>query len=381
MKRVLFIIGSFEIGGSRSSLISLLSSLNSSKVQADVFARENVGPLKQELRDCSILPENVWLSHRIYERNAIKKMFNRFLYYVRGIMQFIGVDMYKLYNRIGGHQLHIKDYDAVIGFDETLARTLSSYKAKKRIIWIHCDYRRYYNGKSEEKYYAKIDSVVCVSNLAKNSFLEIYPQFYKKVVIVNNIIDRKRIYQKAGEKQCDIINFDKSKDRPFVIVSIGRYDSVKQFERIPQLAAAVRELLQSLSITKTFVWWIIGGGNDKVKMQIEEGIRANNVISEVKLLGMKQNVYPYLSAANLNVCTSASETFSYTIHEGLVLGIPFLCNNFQDVEESLESGKGGYVIPLEEMPLKITEMMKNPMRVVSDDYSSQKALDVFYSLL
>ena len=41
----------------------------------------------------------------------------------------------------------------------------------------------------------------------------------------------------------------------------------------------------------------------------------HGVCDEVKLLGMQSNPYPYLAKSDLYVCTSSSETFSYTIHE------------------------------------------------------------------
>lgn len=50
-------------------------------------------------------------------------------------------------------------YDAIVAYNETLPRYVSYMPAKKRIYWIHCDYRRHAMGKDESKYYDKMDTV------------------------------------------------------------------------------------------------------------------------------------------------------------------------------------------------------------------------------
>ena len=81
------------------------------------------------------------------------------------------------------------NYDAIIGFDESLSHYISLLPAKKRICWIHCDYRRYVKGKNESKYYDKIDTIVCVSESMRKVFCDYYPNCSHKTVTIHNIID------------------------------------------------------------------------------------------------------------------------------------------------------------------------------------------------
>lgn len=379
MKRVLIITGSFGIGGSRTSLSSLLSVLDSNIIQVDVFARERFGPLKNQMANCKVLPENLWLSHRIYEGNKLQKYLCLVLYYLRGVLQYLGIDLFKLYNYIGGKQISSDKYDAVIGFDETQSRYLSAIPAKKRIIWLHSDYRRYVNGRNESKYYDKIDNVVCVSKFAKEAFVAVLPQYESKVVIIRNAVNIEGIVEKSKLVTPEIEQlFFHNGAKLFTMISIGRLDHVKQFEKIPAMAAKVKERLGNGA---RFQWLIIGGGDDSVKREIEYEIQKHHVEEEVLLLGEQSNPYPYLAKSDLYVCTSLSETFSYTIHEGLSLKVPFLCNNFEGASESVQVGNEGYVLPIADMPSKIVKIIKSPLHIGDCTISNEELLETFYNLI
>ena len=377
MKRILIITGNFEIGGSRTSLCSLLSVLDPKTVEVDVFAREHVGPLKDNMQNCRILPESIWLSHRIIEGNIASKCICKLLYLLRGILQIIGIDLFRLYNWVGGKIINSDKYDAVIGFDETLPRFVSSIPAKMRITWLHCDYRRHINGGDETEYLNRIDKIVCVSKFAEDTLLEVCTQYKNKTVVIHNAINieditaKSRLYDPNADKLFE-------DDKKFTLISIGRLDPVKQFEKIPALAFEVKRILNGMH---KFQWLIIGGANDSVKLEIENEIEKYGVCDEVKLLGMQSNPYPYLAKSDLYVCTSSSETFSYTIHEGLALRVPFLCNTFPSASESVHVGQEGYILSLEEMPMKIVEQIKHPLKIKECTISNDKILNDFYNLI
>lgn len=379
MKKILIITGSFGIGGSRTSLYSLLSVLNTNQVQVDLFSREHVGPLKGSIPNCRVLPETVWLSHRIYDGNKFQKWACLVLYYLRGILQNVGIDLFKLYNYIGGKHIGSEQYDAVIGFDETQSRYLSAIPAKKRIIWLHSDYRRYVNGRNESKYYEKIDNVVCVSKFAKEAFVAALPQYESKVVIIRNAINIEGIIAKSKLVTPEVETlFPRKEIKPFTIISIGRLDPVKQFEKIPAIAVDVKKRLND---DVRFRWLIIGGGDVFVKREIEDEISKYHVEDEVLLLGEQANPYPYLAKSDLYVCTSLSETFSYSIHEGLVLKVPFLCNNFKGADDSVHVGNEGYVLPIADMPARIVELINKPLHIGDCFISNRELLETFYNLI
>lgn len=349
MKKILVIISSFEMGGTLASLNNLLSVLDKDDIKVDLFAMSQKGDFYGRLPNCTMLDENVWLSHAIYHHKGFIKIFVKLRLFLRRLFECIGVDLYKLYNFIGGKQIHSEDYDAVVGYDETMARIISRYPAKKRINWIHCDYRRYANGKDETKYYDRIDKVVCVSEFAKKVFTDIYPQYEGKVYAIHNVINVDLLNYKA-KRPIDDVRFNTDK---FTIISCGRLDPVKQFSKIPYIASRLGE-----DYGIDFYWYIIGDGDADERKAIEDEINKNNVTGNVVLLGMKSNPYPFLAKADLYVCTSVSESFPMVVNEAKALSIPVISNDFPSVRESVRDGVDGYVCSLEQMPSAIEKSLR-----------------------
>ena len=362
--RVLIIVSEFCIGGTMSSLYSLLSVLDPNKIQVDIISRVHSGPYYKRMPNCTILPENIWLSHTIYERSIFAKIATKLLLVIRKALEQVGIDMYALYHRIGGKQIHSDEYDAVIGYDESMARLISYFPAKKRINWIHSDYRRFAQGRDETKYYDKIDAVVCVSNFVKGVFSEVYPQYADKVYAIHNVINVEDIRKKAQEP----IDDSRFTTDAYTIVSCGRLDPVKQFSLIPGLAAQLKD-----KGAKPFKWYIIGGGNDTEQQAIETEIAKHNVQDTVSVLGMKKNVYPYIAKSDLYVCTSSSESYPMVVNEAKALLIPVISNIFPSAAESIRNGVDGVICTMEEMVDSIMDQMNHPLVVNTGDYNDETA--------
>ena len=345
-----------------SSLYSLLSVLDPNRIQVDIFSRVHSGPYYNRVPNCTVLKENIWLSHSIYERSFFAKVATTLLLVIRKVLEPLGIDMYALYHRIGGKQIHSDEYDAVIGYDESMARLISYFPAKKRINWIHCDYRRFAQGRDETKYYDRIDAVVCVSNFVRGVFSEVYLQYADKVCAIHNVINVEDIRKKALEP----IDDTRFTTDAYTIVSCGRLDPVKQFSLIPELVAQLKA-----KGAKPFKWYIIGGGNDAEQQAIEAEIAKYNVQDAVIIVGMKKNVYPYIAKSDLYVCTSSSESYPMVVNEAKALLIPVISNNFPSAAESIRNGVDGVICTLEDMPGCILTQMNTPLFINADDYNDE----------
>lgn len=370
-KNILIIINSFGIGGTISSLYTLLSKIDPQKVHVDIFPRINSGTPAKNIPNCTILSENLWLSHTIYHKSSIVRKLNFILLVFRKLFEKIGIDLYQIYNKIGGKQIHTEKYDAIIGYDESLPKFISTIPARKHIIWIHCDYRRFANGKDESCYYDKIDVVVCVSEFAKSVFTEYYPKYKNKTIAIHNIINIEDLKQKASLPINDI----RFTTNCFNIISCGRFDPVKQFHIIPFIADKVRKKTHKL-----FHWYIIGGGNNEVEKQILQEIMKYDVSEYVILLGIKTNPFNFMKKSNLYVCTSLSESYPMVVNEAKALGIPVLCNTFPSAAESVENGVDGYICDIELMPQIITSMIDTTMKINHQNSENEKILNQFYKL-
>lgn len=370
--KILIIVPTFEIGGTIVSLHSLLSLIGDKDWHVDVFARKKKGEYLEKLPNCQVLPENIFVSAGIFHRGKIFKFLNLFLRFLRKELRQIGIDITPLYCYLAGLSWKSKKYDAVISYQEDLTPFVCYIPASKRIAWIHCDYSRYMKivGKDEYKYFKRFNHIVCVSEYTRKQFAHSVPKAAEKSVTIYNTINRISISQKARKN--DVLDplFDNTH---FTIVSLGRIDPVKQFEKIPKIASIIKNCTGI-----PFRWYIIGGSRlySNVEEEININIKKYNVEKDVIRLQEKGNVYPYLLKSNLMVNTSFSEAFSLVVQEAKALNIPVMINNFGVSSEIIKEGVDGFICPIEDMGKKIASLMESPELLISvKDYLKNSVYD------
>ena len=384
-KKILIVVPSFAIGGTIVSLNSMLSLIDTKKYEIDVFALNRKGEYLNRLPNCTILPENIWLSHSAYTLGVVKNAINKILRVIRVICRRLNWSSEPLLCKLADKQVNFQQYDTVVNYAESVADVVYHYPVRRRVTWIHCDYKRYLTlvgNRNETKVYEAYDTVVCVSEFAKGTFVECMPQMACKTVAIHNVINAEDIKQKANET----IDDEQFKTDNYTIVSAGRLDPVKQFHLIPQLAADIKK-----QTDKKFVWYIIGGhrGFDSYVENIKKDIVRLGVTDCVILLGEKSNVYPYMAKADLYVSTSESESFPLVINEAKALGVPIVSNNFGSAVESVEDGVDGFIVSLNSDTFceKILSMLSGVVQLPVWDIKSvfadknQRIMNKIYSII
>lgn len=368
-KKILIVVPSFAIGGTIVSLHSLLSVIDSSKYQVDVFALNREGEYLDKLPNCQILPDNMWLSHSYRGTGAVKRFCNKILRIARAAVRRLGLSIEPLMCRFANKQVKFSQYDTLINFAESVTNIVCHYPVGRRVTWVHCDYERYLSliKRDEKAIYTRFDTVVCVSEFAKSVFCKCMPHMKDKAVAIHNVINVENIKAKAQEP----IDDKKFTTDSFTIVSAGRLDPVKQFHLIPQLAAEIKKLTD-----KKFVWYIIGGarGFDSYVEGIKNDIIHYAVADEVVMLGEKSNVYPYMAKANLYVSTSLSESFPLVINEAKALGIPIVSNNFGSAAESVQEGVDGYIASV-----KDENFIKAIVSIIQENVKLSNTSDLYFT--
>lgn len=382
MKKTLIFIPSFTYGGTTSSLLALLSKLNELNIKADIFCRNHNGPLYDRFSSYNILQENVFLSSYISNKHYILKTFNFFLRLLKYVCKSVfNYDCSRFFAYIGGLQIGTNKYDSIISFQEDLTQIIYGCPSKKRIAYIRCEYERYMEivKRDETNIYNHIDLIVCVSEFARQSFCNIYPEMIDKTMVINNVVDVEDVNAKS--RQVDQLD-NRFLTDIFSILSIGRIDPVKQFDYIPEIARIIKQN------NKKYVWYIIGDGDRAQIEKIKKLINLYQLEDSVVLLGQKDNVYPYLSKVDLLVHTSKSETFSRVVNDAKVLGTPVLINNYGCATEFVNEGKDGFICPISDMASKIIELMNEPqvLRRIRDyqlehPYNNNAIMAKFYNII
>ena len=371
-KKLLFVIPEYSIGGTNTSLKNLLSFIDKNKYEISIYSLYEDGTdfFKKEFHPYIV--KKSLLYHLAHDNKLTRK--------VMGLLMKLSskVNFNWLYRYEANRIQRESEFDSVIAFQECSATYFVSMMkdCKNRIAWIHCDYKN--RGIfSEYSIYARFNHIVSVSLSAVESVCNIYPELSNRITCIYNTIDTEMIKQKASI----IPNPYEDNQNCFIILSVGRFVEVKQFHRIPQIVEDIKKLTG-----KYFCWYIIGDGADR--STVEQEVRRKGLSDSIHFLGAKNNPYPYFYNADLHVCTSLSESFSYTIAESKVLHTPVLTNDFPVAREVVDSCSG-WICNIDEMPQLLSRIINDEDGIYSKvvcsikkyTYNNEQILRSFEKLL
>ncbi len=387
MKNILFILTSFRHGGTNKSLENLLSLMDTEQYQVDVFAMEHFGPYKDMLPNCTILPEDKWLSALIANFSDTKGIF-RMRSSIIKLLRDIGAKLNlnftnKLYNKTANKLLKTKNYDAVIAYSEGVPTSfVSNLSHSNKIAWIHCDYSSYMtlnNHPDEREIYASYKSIVCVSEYTKKEFVRIMPTIKEKVYAIHNLVNATEIKKLAKLPVLDT----KFHEKNFTILSVGRIDVVKRFDKIPEIASILKER------GVDFIWYLIGpAGFGNTQIEFEQNIKKNKVENSFIWLGAKDNPYSYMANSDLLVMTSLSEACPYVLNEAKILELPVISTNYGSAAEFINNGVNGIITPIEQIANEIERVISDKELycgikeyLQTNEYENDTILNQIYSLI
>lgn len=248
-----------------------------------------------------------------------------------------------------------KQYDVAINYLETESPKflLNSIYARKYIQWYHIDVANLDKPElTDEKisYFEKMDSIICVAESARSSFVKRYPQLKDKTHVIYNFFDVDDIMKKAEEP----FEYCTSKLGIPVLLSVGRMTSQKQYLRF--LNVLHRLKLDGIE----FQWYVLGDGQEKEK--IVEKIKDLNLENCVFLEGVKDNPYKYMKNCDLFVLPSGWEGFPTVTVEAKVLGCPVLATDVSGIREQLVNGETGLIVDNNEKALYegLKYLLKHP---------------------
>lgn len=361
-KRILFVLPTAEIGGTRTSLLNLLSNMDKERYQIDVmFVRRKGTMLGQFEAACNVLPSNAILAAGRESGAYLLKKGS-----LLGLLRRIGLTLSAKLKKISRYELcyqkaakcYSGKYDCVIAFQEKDATEFARYiEAPRKLAWVHTDFSRAVKGSSEQwisMVFNCFDRVVFVSDACMNEFKEkshIEPQKYARVY---NTFDSRSIIEKSGEF------FVEEQEGTPIFVSVGRFCEQKSFDRAVE--AAYRLKAEGYK----FKWYILGDG--ELFEQISSAVAEKEIGDCLILTGRKSNPYPYIKNADAMILTSVFESHPMVANEAFILGIPVVSASFPAATESVKDMQNGLLCE------NSTEGIYQGVKRVLDDAALLQAL-------
>ena len=336
MKDILIVYPNMTIGGSTTSLLSILNLFDYMKYHIDLLLGENEGDLLKYIPKEVNLLEQALPSKKCLK---IKKMFSVKYHIARHkAKSFNSMNIKHQYMNFENARMSRrvkKSYDIAIAFLETYCCDyVAEYvDAKKKIFWLHLDYKGAgFVPEFDIPIYSKFNSIVLVSKQCKENFDDIFPELKSKSIVIENILSKAYMLQRAKES----IDFDVE---PGVInlVSVCRIEF--KHKGLDRGIEGLRELKKK-GITNIH-WYIIGDGSDYNALL--SMIHEYNLTDQVHLLGKKINPAPYITKMDGFFLPSRYEGKPMAVTEAMLLGIPCFVANYASAAEQINSMIDGII--------------------------------------
>lgn len=324
MKKIVFGITSLGIGGAERVLVDIANKLKD-EYEITIFTLYRGGAFEKEL-DSKI--KHISLYDVPYESmSSIKRKI---------IPIYVLTCGKRIYNK------YIKGkFDTEIAFLEGPITRIFKYKGNsKKIVWVHNDIRKVFGyslksklkGKIDKTIYDKYDNIIFVSKDNKEAFNDMYlnsknPYIEAKEKVIYNYIDKDRIIKKAQSSDFNTYNHKEEREeinsedtkkneeeidktRPS-IVTVARLVEQKAIDR---LAKVHKRLIDDGYIHNIYV---IGDGPEK--KNLEDLIKDLKIEKTFKLLGKKENPYPYVKEADYFALLTYFEGYPMAVEEAKIL--------------------------------------------------------------
>ena len=389
MKNILFVINTLGYGGAERAMLDLFAALEPEKYKISLFVLTGQGELSRELpayvhllnknyRDVSVLTKEgrKLLMKRVLRAGIGKGGFFRRAFYlaknIRNMWKSGKILPDKLCWRIlsDGAPVLKRKYDLAVAYLEGGATyyVADHVNAKKKAAFVHIDYGKAgYTRELDLDCYSKFDRIFAVSDEVREHFLEVYPEYERKVSVFHNMVNQERIRRMSDNGKGFEDDF-----QGFRILTIGRLTQQKRYDIAIQAMALLKE-----KCSVPVRWYVLGEGD--LRESLEQQIKAAHLEKDFILLGVKSNPFPYYRECDLYVHATGFEGKSIAIQEAQTLGKPILATDCSGNREQIVQDVDGRMCPLdpESISSEILWMIEHPERCRS--YGEQAKSKIFHS--
>ena len=315
MKEILFSAYSLDVGGIETALITLLKNIkNDYKITLCLEKKEGIF--------LNEIPENIKII--TYKPNNMKNIA------IRKICNYIKQQCFKIKYK------NKFDFSACYATYSYSASFVARMASSNNALWVHNDYMSFYENDIEKykKFFEKTKArefkkIIFVSEHDKNIFIDNFQELKEKCIYCNNLINYKKIEQKATEP-CDDF---KQKSNIVTFINLGRHDEKQK--KLSRIINAVKRLNKEGYIFRVV---FVGDGPDSqmYKKQARE-------IKNIEFLGKKTNPYPYLKKSDCLLMSSDFEGYPVVFIESMILGKTIITTDVSDSEKDIKN-KFGIVV-------------------------------------
>ncbi|MBE6153702.1 MAG: glycosyltransferase [Firmicutes bacterium] len=337
-KKILFIIWSFTYGGGAEKILAnLVNNMDLEKYEIDIIEYWHSDKKINNINESITLLKPIVDSTKA---SKIEKLIKKILVY-----NFPSI-LRKFYIK--------KKYDYEISFNYMIPTFLLDKNAKS-FAWLHGDIYELQDNKYEYRIQKKslnyVDRIITISQNTYNSVIDLYPEYKDKTRIIYNSYEFEQIEHMSNSIKLSTNKYP-------TLLFLGRLDDNKNPMYMLEVAKVLKEKKYK------FILNIIGHGS--LFDLLTEKIKEYKLENYVKLLGFKENPYPYIKNCDILCLTSHSEGFPTVLIESLILKKTFVSTNVGGALEISNNNKCGFVVDSQEQFIEKLEVLIKNKKIYDD---------------
>ena len=218
---------------------------------------------------------------------------------------------------------------------------LRHVRAKKKVAWIHTDYSKIdVNVDLELPVWSGYDKIISLSPIVSWTFLRVFPSLTGKIVERPNNVPKDYVDFRSKEILPDDVASEMPKATGRInLLSVGRFTPAKNFENVPLVCRKLK--MRGLDV----YWYLIGYG--EMEALIRKRVKETGMGRYVRILGKKENPYPYITACDYYVQPSWYEGSPMTVLEAIALNKQVIITNFTTARNVAAQSPLCHIVPMD----------------------------------
>lgn len=317
-KKIFYVIGSLNIGGTEKHLLSLVNNLNKNLYKIEIFFLSQAGTLKHLINKEVIVYEP---KNETKNKLQLISIFFKLIYYLKKSNPDIFHCFLPTSYILGGAAVKI------LGLEKKLImsrRSLNNYQKQFRIPV-----------RKIESYLHKFTRLILTnSDVVKKQVIQEGADKNKIKVIYNGITANNR---KLNKTQISNVKDDLNiNNRHFIFSCVANFIPYKNH----LLIIRASEIL--LKYNKNFKVLFIGGGDNFKYIEIlkKEIVKKNLSKNILFIPQQSKNIYKFFQISDVGISSSTEEGFSNSVIEFLFYGVPVIATNVGGNAEAINSNCG-----------------------------------------
>ncbi|MFN5865439.1 MAG: N-acetyl-alpha-D-glucosaminyl L-malate synthase BshA [Candidatus Kapaibacterium sp.] len=215
------------------------------------------------------------------------------------------------------------------------------------------------------------DTITAVSNYLREKTVQSFTPG-RDIKVIPNFVDT-TVYQRNIEQR-ELIRSRIAKEGEFVLLHTSNFRGVKRVQDTIRVLDEVRKNIPARLV-------LVGDGPERV--DAERLSRELGVSDYVTFLGKQTALPELLSAADVFLLPSQSESFGLSALEAMSCSVPVVASNVGGIPELITHGENGYVAELGDvsrMARYVVELLTNPKRLSAFSAKAREAAIRLYDV-